>query len=68
MKSKLPVMWQSNCKSWCTRQLFVEWVSETLGPHVMEYLKEKQLPLKCILVIDNATVHPRDLNLGDLPD
>ena len=23
MKSKLPVMWQSNPKSWCTRQFFV---------------------------------------------
>ena len=37
MKSKLPVMWQSNPKSWCTRQFFVEWVYETFGPQVKEY-------------------------------
>ena len=29
MKSKLPVIWQSNPMSWCTRQPFVQWVHET---------------------------------------
>ena len=37
MKSKLPVMWQSNPKSWCTRHFFVEWVYETFGLQVNEY-------------------------------
>ena len=32
-----------------------------------EYLKEEQLPLKCFLVMDNATAHPLDLD-DDLPD
>ena len=27
-----------------------------------EYLKEKQLPLTCLLVMDNATAHPHDLD------
>ena len=67
MKSKLPVMWQSNPKSWCTRQFFVEWVYETFDPEVIEYLKDKQLPLQCLLVMDNATAHPQDLD-DDLPD
>ena len=62
MKSNLPVMWQSSPKSWCTRQFFMEWVYETFGPQVKEYLKEKQLPLKCLLVMDNATAHPQDLD------
>ena len=60
MKSKLPVIWQSNPETWCTRQFFVEWVYVTFGPQVKEYLKEKQLPLRCLLVMDNATVHPHD--------
>ena len=34
MKSKLPVMWWPKPTSWCTRQFFVEWVYETLGPQV----------------------------------
>ena len=32
-----------------------------------EYLKEKQLSLRCLLVMDNATVHPHDLD-DDLTD
>ena len=60
MRNKVPVMWQSNPISWCTRNFFVEWVYETFDPHVKEYLKEKQLPLKCLLVMDNATAHRED--------
>ena len=67
MKIKLSAMWQSSPKSLCPRQFFVEWVYETSGPQVKEYLKEKQLPLKCLLVIDNALAHPQDLD-DDLLD
>ena len=67
MKSKLPVMWQSNPEFFCNRQCFVEWLYEIFGPQVKEYLKEKQLPLKCLLVMDNATAHPQDLD-DDLTD
>ena len=67
MRRNLPVMCQSNPISWCTRQFFVECGYETFGPHVKEYLKEKQLPEKCLQVMDNATAHPQDLD-GDLPD
>ena len=67
MKSKLPAMWQSSPTSLCTRQFFVEWLYETFGPQVKEYLKEKWLPLKCLLVMDNVTVHPQDLD-DDLPN
>ena len=67
MKSKLPVMWQSNPKSWCNRRFFVEWVYETFGPQVKEYLMERQLSSKCILLMDNAIAHPQDLD-DDLPE
>ena len=66
-KKKLPVMWQSNPKSWCVRQIFVLWVYETSGHRVKEYLKEKQLPLKLFLVMDNATAQPQDLD-DNIPD
>ena len=67
MMSKLPAMWQSNPKCWCTRQYFAEWMNEAFFLQVKEYLKEKQLPLKCLLTMDNATAQPRDLD-DDLPD
>ena len=67
MKSKLPVMWQSNPKSWCTRQFFVEWVYDAFGPHVNEYLKGKQLPLNYLHALSNATAQSQNLD-DDLPD
>ena len=60
-------MWQSDPMSWCSRQFFVEWVHETFGPQAKEYLKEKQLPLKSLLVMDNTTAYPQDLD-DNLPD
>ena len=47
--------------------IFLEWVCETFGPLVKEYIKEKQLPLKRILVMDNPTAHPQDMD-DDLSD
>ena len=67
MKSKLPAMWQSDHKCWCNRKIFGEWAYGTYCLQVKEYLKEAQLPLKCLLVMDIASAHPHDLH-DDLPD
>ena len=67
MKSKLPVMWRANTKAWVTRQFFVEWIHEVFAPSVKKYLQEKNLPLKCLLVLDNAPAHPPGLE-DDLVD
>ncbi|KAM3922863.1 tigger transposable element-derived protein 1-like [Leptodactylus fuscus] len=67
MKSKLAVMWRSNTKAWVTRQFFTEWVREVFAPRVKEYLTGKNLPLKCLLVMDNAPAHPPALE-EDLVD
>lgn len=61
MKSKLPVMWRTNSKAWLTRQFCTEWVHEVFGPEVKKYLEEKNLPLRCLLIMDNAPAHPPGL-------
>lgn len=61
-KDSLPVMWRSNAKAWVTRVLFLEWVRKVFAPMVKKYLKEKGLPLRCVLVLDNAPAHPPDLS------
>ncbi|XP_066968470.1 tigger transposable element-derived protein 1-like [Macrobrachium rosenbergii] len=61
LKNKLNVMWKSNAKAWVTRQIFREWVSEVCAPTIKEYLEEKGLPLKALLVMDNAPAHPPDM-------
>lgn len=57
-KSKLSVMWRANKKAWTTRQFFTEWFVEVFAPAVKTYLIEKNLPLKALLLMDNAPAHP----------
>uniref|UniRef100_UPI00358F173F tigger transposable element-derived protein 1-like n=1 Tax=Myxine glutinosa TaxID=7769 RepID=UPI00358F173F len=61
IKSKLNVMWRANVKAWATRQFFTEWIHEEFAPSVKAYLEEKNLPLKALLVMDNAPAHPPGL-------
>ncbi|XP_053234890.1 tigger transposable element-derived protein 1-like isoform X3 [Podarcis raffonei] len=65
MRSKLHVMWRANSKAWVTRQFFIEWVHEVFGPSVKKYLRDKHLPMKCLLLVDNAPAHPPSLE-GEL--
>uniref|UniRef100_A0A3P9B6L0 HTH CENPB-type domain-containing protein n=1 Tax=Maylandia zebra TaxID=106582 RepID=A0A3P9B6L0_9CICH len=58
---RLEVMWRSNPKAWVTRQFFVEWVNLVFGPAVKKFLEENELPMKCLLIIDNAPAHPSGL-------
>ncbi|XP_035210185.1 tigger transposable element-derived protein 1-like [Stegodyphus dumicola] len=67
-KDKLAVFWRSNAKAWVTRLLFVEWVNCCFGPAVKKYLEENGLPLKCLLVLDNAPAHPPGLEEQIHPD
>jgi len=61
IKSKLPVLWRANSKAWVTRQCFIEWIHEVFAPSVKKYLQENNLPLKCLLLMDNAPAHPPGL-------
>ena len=49
-------MWRGNTKASVTRQFCVEWV-HVFASTVKKYLQDKQLPLKCLLVLDNAPAH-----------
>ena len=66
-KGNLPVLWRANAKAWLTRQLFVEWMNIVFGPSVKKYLTDNSLPLKCVLLLDNAPGHPPELE-DDLLD
>ncbi|XP_069937013.1 tigger transposable element-derived protein 1-like [Cherax quadricarinatus] len=61
IKGNLCVLWRSNSKAWVTRVFFLDWFYGVFGPTVTKYLQEKKLPLKCLLVMDNAPVYPYDL-------
>ena len=63
MKSKLTVMWRTNSKAWLTRQFCTEWMHEVFDPEVKKYLEEKNLPLCCLWLMDNAPANPPGLEV-----
>ena len=67
IKSKLPVMWRGDTKAWMIRQFFVDWIHEVFAPSLKKYLQDKKLPLKCLLVLDNAPAQLPGLE-NDLAD
>lgn len=60
-KQNLGVFWRCNKKAWVTRQIFKEWVLSEFCPSVKCYLQRIDLPLKALLVLDNAPGHDPDL-------
>ncbi|KAM3922941.1 tigger transposable element-derived protein 1-like [Leptodactylus fuscus] len=58
LKEKLHVMWRSNARAWVTRQFFVDWVNLAFSPTVKQYLLSNNLPLRALLLLDNAPGHP----------
>lgn len=63
-KSTLPVIWESNKKSWITMKIFQDWFTEHFCPSVKRYCEIKKLEQRALLLIDNAPSHPK--NLSDL--
>lgn len=61
-KSRLPVHWKSNKKSWMTAALFEDWFSNIFCPEVEEYCRVNKIPFKILLLVDNAPSHSETLN------
>ncbi len=62
----LPVWYKSSSSAWMTGEIFYEWIHHCFIPHVSNYLKTLKLPLKALLLIDNATVHQCDFNTSSI--
>ena len=61
-KTKLPVHWRSNKKAWITASLFKDWFLNCFVSEVEKYMLRKNLNFKVLLLLDNATGHPRELS------
>ncbi|XP_071037900.1 tigger transposable element-derived protein 1-like [Parasteatoda tepidariorum] len=59
-------MWGSNQRAWVTQYLFKEWL--VCAPSIRDYLDTNDLPLKALLLLDNAPGHPKDLEDNLLTD
>lgn len=56
--SSLPVYYRSQKSAWMSSDLFSEWFESEFVPKVKRHLKSINLPIKAILVLDNAPTHP----------
>lgn len=58
--STLPVYYRSQKSAWMDSYLFKEWFISQFVPGVKDHLTSLKLPIKAILVLDNAPTHPAD--------
>ncbi|XP_066254651.1 jerky protein homolog-like [Euwallacea similis] len=54
----LPVDYAYSKKGWMTCTIFENWFHKCFVPQVEKYLDEKKLPLRAMLLLDNAPSHP----------
>lgn len=65
---KLPVQYMGQKNAWVTRSIFLEWLKTYFIPEVKKYLSKKNLPLKALLLLDNAPAHPIDEDLQSIDE
>lgn len=54
----LPVVYMNQNRAWVTKEIFHDWFNNHFVHEVKKHLKEKKLPLKALLLLDNAPGHP----------
>ncbi|XP_070550400.1 jerky protein homolog-like [Ptychodera flava] len=54
----LPVRYLHQANAWMSAELFSTWFRDDFVPSVRHHLRQKQLPEKALLLIDNAPSHP----------
>uniref|UniRef100_A0A2S2QI26 Jerky-like n=1 Tax=Sipha flava TaxID=143950 RepID=A0A2S2QI26_9HEMI len=63
--SALPAQYTSQKSAWMNGNIFKNWFFETFVPTTKTFLKQKKLPEKAVLFIDNAPCHPSESELRD---
>lgn len=59
----LPVYYRNQSSAWMDCALFKEWFFLEFVPAVKKHLKSKNLPLRAVLLLDNAPSHPAEHEL-----
>lgn len=60
------VYYKSSKNAWQTTALFNEWLNEEFVPSVSKHLKSQGLPLKAVLLMDNASCHMINIDSDEL--
>lgn len=56
----LPVHYYNQSSAWMSRGIFEDWFFKHFVPEVRSFLLEKNLPIKALLLLDNAPSHPKE--------
>lgn len=54
----LPVVYMNQSRAWVTREICIDWFKNNFVKEVKQHLRAKKLPLKALLLLDNAPGHP----------
>ncbi|XP_046686593.1 jerky protein homolog-like [Homalodisca vitripennis] len=54
----LPVFYRHQSNAWMSESIFNEWFHKQFVPEIKKHLKSQNLPMKALLILDNATTHP----------
>ncbi len=57
-KDCLPVKYYAQKNAWVDTNIFTDWFENQFVPSVKKHLTEKGLPIKALLLLDNAPAHP----------
>ncbi|XP_055850447.1 tigger transposable element-derived protein 1-like [Episyrphus balteatus] len=55
---EMPIEYKSSMNAWMTKYIFKEWFFKSFVVQVKKHCEEQNLPLKALLIIDNAPCHP----------
>ncbi|XP_037827591.1 jerky protein homolog-like isoform X2 [Lucilia sericata] len=58
-----PTDYKNSKSAWMTSAIFKHWFHQSFVPQVKLFLKKKNLPMKALLLIDNAPSHPSEAEL-----
>lgn len=61
--SSLPVYYRNQKSAWMDCNLFKSWFFDVFAPSVQKDLKQKKLPIRALLLLDNALSHPPEEDL-----
>ncbi|XP_066152268.1 jerky protein homolog-like [Euwallacea fornicatus] len=59
----IPVDYDYSKTAWMTSSIFLKWFHQRFVPEVKNFLKNQQLPIKALLLLDNAPSHPPEQQL-----
>ncbi|PNF32737.1 hypothetical protein B7P43_G11582 [Cryptotermes secundus] len=56
----LPVLYKSQSRGWVRQEVFTEWFHESFEPLIKTFLKKQNVPIKALLILENAPGHPNE--------